>query len=329
MLYNNASLTNSLELDSFPRIFTQEAVNSIEMIPIRKREFTEQYIVPLENSYQYMIENNMNFNDFIEELTETHMLDVDSLVYSLRPFTIYTNEDVKYLAASLKEEGYPVYLHTDPYSYEAQVIDQVCETCIANNTTEYFDAFAKYILNEDDYGIGASAQDGLTGLLNTMGDIVRHTGVGAAQDWLDKNVTDFADSKKTAYRFNSDTGKTETYQATVRNGAIMDKIKNNSIVKKLGLDNSDWFKNATGDMVNDIRNRGTTWATDKMQSFLGIDPNKPFNFGQVIDNIGQKISSVTSRMTGSSPQQQGILSALLNKLIALKNRLMKMMNGGR
>lgn len=330
MLYRNIDLVGAFDLSSLPRISIDEIVdiNHMDLIPIRKRELSEEYIVPLENSYKFITENNVSFEEFLEVLSESHMIDVDSLVFSIKPITIYTNEDVKCLAASLKEAGYPVYLHNDPFSYESQVLDYICNECLETNSTKPLDQLITYTLNEDFSDTAAAT--GIDGL-NSFFDTMRHAAVNAFKGHIDDKIGKYIDSTETGKVLDPQKGIVDS-TITHRNTKIMDKVMNSPIFKNRFWDFSDKSQNKDawsiiGTGVEDIRRQAVNFLGDAPQKLLGLDPSKPFTPSQLISAIGAKLSNLKNRLTGSPPQQQGLISALINKLVALKNKLVQMISG--
>lgn len=326
MFYGADDLRGGIPLSSLPRLASNEAVNYIDLVPVRYSRRLGGKIITLEDAYNYMRRHSVDFDTFLEEVSSSNSLTSNNTYFAVQESSVYTNNTIKDIYMSLEEHNMPVYNYVNHNSREYKLINFICEECIRENSTELLD-----ILMED--GI----LDVFSGIFNQGAEQVRSGTREKLGNFIDNKVGNFfgIDRTEKRYRFDDKTGKSVEYDANIKNAGLSDKL--HSWADKLGNKVQSVFgtnivknnPNATNSIINhvgstlaDMREGLGKGVLNQLENLVGIDPNRPFDIRQVINTIGERINNLRTRGSAGG----GIMTSLINKLIALKNQLMKALN---
>lgn len=327
MLYSTERLRGAISLNSIPRILANEAVDYIDLVPVKTSKRLGYKIIALEDAYKYMNRNAKNFDSFLEEITYVNSIPPGNLAFSVRPSSLY-NTIIQEMYINL-QETMPIYLSVNKDSREYKLINYLCEECINLNSTDpmnfILNEFLSSFLGGASKGAGDAATDGFMGLVNNLGEKARSALVTAGQNQIDDffgKHLGLDTTEKRAYLDND--GSIKSKEVTVRGGGIKNKVANSSFFNSdFWKRNPNWRKTAVefvSDAGQDIRKSISSGAMDLLQNVVGIDPNRPFNLENMIDAISNKVSSLRQTISGNG--NPGLINTIINKLIALKNQLL-------
>lgn len=333
MLHTAEELRGGIPLRSLPRILPNESVNYVDLIPLRYSRRLGSNIVSLEDAYRYMTYHNTDLTSFVEEVSHVNSLDYSNMIFSVQPASIYTNSVIREMYINLQEQNVPIYLQVDYNSREYKFFDIICEECIRQNSTKLFDQ----IFNEGFFsGAAEGAENGVldmfAGIANAGLEKVRSNYLDRGGEYLDQKIGEKLgiDKQEKIRPYDPKTGGPGAEKTiVVKNAGLMDKIKGWKIWNKGPLKNNPNFvqgaQNFLTSAFSDVREGLSRGVLDQIQNLVGVDPNKPFDIRQVINTISNRISNLRSR-PGSGG---GVLTSLINKLIALKNKLVSALGGRR
>ena len=329
MLFTAEDLRGGIPLNMIPRIYSNEAVNNIDYIPVKTSKRLGYSIVSLEDANQYMISHATDFITFVENVSYINSIPYNHLAFSVKPSSVYFNHNIKKIYTKLQEQNIPTYIHIDYNTNEYKLIDMICEDCIQNNSIELLDIFQEGIMDSISNGFGeGSAEVGANFLGSIFNGIIGKTGQ-SVRDSIQKKIdsTIFGrmgmDTTKSTHELNKDTGKIEEKTYIDKFGGMKDKIMNSSIMQKLAKDHPNIAGNiASGitTIAKDAREAIGQGAMDFLQNAIGLDPDRPISFENLMNAITGAINKFRGR-PGSSGNQ-GIIQSIINKLIQIKNQLL-------
>ena len=163
--------------------------NFIGFINVYENKTVDRNLVDLEEIYQYMQDNNKEIDEVLQELAEYNDLDISSFGFTVRPSSIYFNEEVSDLATDIFTSDIPIYFKSNFNTKEYQYLDSICEVCEQEETEDYLD-----IINEGIFSGGVinglkRASGGLArGTINGFVNGARSGIVKGTEQTLDRNI---------------------------------------------------------------------------------------------------------------------------------------------
>lgn len=328
MLFTAEDLRGGIPLNMIPRIYSNEAVNNIDYIPVKTNKRLGYSIVSLEDANQYMISHATDFVTFVENVSYINSIPYNHLAFSVKPSSVYFNHNIKKIYTKLQEQNIPTYIHIDYNTNEYKLIDMICEDCIQNNSTELLDIFREGWFDSAMQGAGEGAAEVGTNFLGSIFNGLIGKSGQALRDSIEKKLdsTVFGkmgmDKTRTEYSWNKDTGQREEKTVVDKFGAMKDKIMQSSIFQKLAKNHPNIAGNIADGAVQiakDAREALGQGAMDFLQNAIGIDPNKPISVENLMNAITGAINKFRGRAAGNN---QGIIQSIINKLIQIKNQLL-------
>jgi hypothetical protein len=303
MLFNTRENTKSvLEEMSYLPIDegTDSETEQLSLFKIYERPNTDQYMINVEEGFQFCHENNIGFDELIEKVSEMNRICEADICYSIRPSTICMNEEAHSLYKSLIKEGKEVYARVNQNPLAKAFGDKLQEAVETDNS-EAIDA----IVNEGlgDFfagvkrGIGQGVKDtaqgtlavGLNAAKNAVSSGVRTAGEGAARRRLDS----FAPTQ------------------AIQNFAQAHGVGGEGL-EAVG-DFVNGMKRSLAGTVGDLANGGAGAVADKLRDMLD-------QVSQKISFFGRKLASGDYDQNKKSLFQKG-LDALNRLKEAIMNKL--------
>lgn len=338
MYYSTEGVRGKQSLRLLPRLMPNEAVNYIDLVPVRTSKRLNKNIISLESVHRYMTNNAIEFNTIIKEISNINMIDTNSIIFSVQPASVYLNEDIKDMMSSLMEYNIPIYKEYNPNTLEYKLIDTVVNECIRIQSLKPLDILNEDWFNFDNYANGA-ANGGLQGAMSLGADLLqgvfgntvnqfRNSTVDSARKLIDDKIGGFfGDAKKDQYYLDPDTGEKKVKQVTVHNANLEKKLGDSKFMNNSFFKNNPNIKKKVVGFVSGLAGNAREGVTDtiinKAQEFLGIDPDREVSVPNLINALTQRISRIRSQ------PNSGFLNQLINKLVAMKNHLVSVFNGRR
>ena len=303
MLFNTRENTKSV-LEEMSYLPIDEGADSeteqLSLFKIYERPNCDQYMISVEEGYRFCHANNIGFNELIEKVSEMNRICEANICYSIRPSTVYLNEEVYDLYRSLITEGKEVYPVVSQNPLVKAFGDKLQEAVETDNS-EAIDA----IVNEGlgDFfsgvkrGINQGAKDtamgavsvGLNAAKNAVSSGVKSAGEGAARRRLDS----FAPTQ------------------AIQNFAQAHGVGGEGL-EAVG-DFVNGMKKSLAGTVGDLANGGAGAVADKLRDMLD-------QVSQKISFFGRKLASGDYDQNKKSLFQKG-LDALNRLKEAIMNKL--------
>lgn len=303
MLFNTRENTKSV-LEEMSYLPIDEGADSeteqLSLFKIYERPNCDQYMISVEEGYRFCHANNIGFNELIEKVSEMNRICEANICYSIRPSTVYLNEEVYDLYRSLITEGkevYPVVSQNPLVKAFGDKLQEAVETdnseaidAIVNEGLGDFFSGVKRGINQGakDTAMGALAV-GANSVKNALSSGVKSAGEGAARRRLDS----FAPTQ------------------AIQNFAQAHGVGGEGL-EAVG-DFVNGMKKSLAGTVGDLANGGAGAVADKLRDMLD-------QVSQKISFFGRKLASGDYDQNKKSLFQKG-LDALNRLKEAIMNKL--------
>lgn len=322
MIYSETQSGSKNILYDLEFLDESESYKSIPELNLMESKRLNQNILSLEEVCEYLNSDyNMTISDIIHEVSSINGVDPNTIAFSINPSTLYENEDIFYLMESLYDNGFSIYKRYDPYSNISQGINCFIEACIESNSLKPLDILEECIFNEQELGSFSDYRQNEP----SSADIAKATvkmGAKMALNHVIGTGVDYAAHKLIDSRETDSHGRERT-------------IKHGKIYKPLGINSEDdgfkkFFVDST---INTAKNAVTDVATTKVEQLIskGYSILRGGN-SQAQSQMVNKLDNATymlQRDMHSNPKKRGFFQRIIDKLIALKNKILEVLLGKR
>ena len=336
MLFTSDDMKEPIDLDSFETLPIDESVSELAGYPMNKTE-TGKHVIALEGAIRYCDRVSCGIDDMIVGISEENNIPVNQIAFSVQPVSLYLNDVYNEVCSTLNENGFEVFINTMPYTVEANLIETAIQTCLDEGNTEALDLL-DMALTEGWSDIKEGLKRGfISGVGRTAasamrtagGAIIDGTKVGIAKggsNLINKRIfgaLDRVDPNRTERVYNSATGQYEDRPSVIRNARVTDFMRNHGVT-------SNNLHSMVNSSLDEIRRSASNEVVSKLMNGLSGISSHVRSPDQMINAINRNLNFYGQRYGSGQgePGQRGVITKVLDKLRALRDKLIAKFRGG-
>lgn len=294
MIYTTQDMSDNIELE---RLSEEENEQYIQLIPIVESTHYGVNIINIENLLSFAENSILDFDEILDEVLYTNKLNINEIAFSVKPSSVYLDENVQYICSVIKENNIPLLLKNDDNSYENLLLNSLCLEC-------------EELESDEPLSI-------LEGELSNIGhDFGRRVVVGTARSVKKGVESGLAKSiDRNTFGRLLDTRDSSTNKIT-RNGRLTNIFGHGDNI----------FKDISDDVLDNIRKDASQTGVEAIKYKLIPMLNAVKKKLGYYQEKEKQYSAVHPQMVH---QKRSFFSRILNKLRALRDKILAILRGGR
>ena len=294
MIYSKQELSAEPKLE---RLLEEEVESHVQLIPVVESKHYGMNVVNIEDIISFTENSVLDFDEVLNEIVQSHQLDINNTIFSVRPSSVYLDEDIQYICSIIKENNLPLLLKNNDNSDEDLILNSICLEC---EQTESLDSFS--LLEGELSKIGHDF--GRTVVRGTARSMKKGLESGLAKS-IDRNTFGrLLDSRD----------------------ATTGKITKNGRITNLFGHGDNVLKDISGDVLDNLR---------KDASEQGVEAIK-YKLRPMLDAVQKKLGFYKEKereYMETHPQapmrKRSLFGRILDKLRALRDKILAILRGRR
>lgn len=297
MIYTTQDLIPEVSLE---KLLEEETESYIQLIPIiESTHYERMNIVNIEDLISFSENSALDFDGVLNLVAHAHNIDLSNLAFSVKPSSVYLDEEVKYICSIIKENNIPLFLKNDDNSDENLLINSLCLECEQTYSDEPLSLLEAYLDEE-----GAAA--------TLISSVKKGVKSGLAKT-IDRNTFGrILDTKDPT------TGK------VTKNGRLMKHFGHGDNV----------LKDIAGDVTDNVRSGASMAAVEKLDKAVGMNSTNKYSLRSLLNAVQKKLGyyqdqqqAPAASIGGDPTKKQSIFARIIAKLKALKDKILALLRG--
>lgn len=134
MLYTEVEMGNNNVVNVLDVLEQDENNKTITDICVKESKRLNTNLINLEELCEFVINNNINFDSLVEEVSYLNGIDLNTISFTVYPITLYENKEIYNLILELQEEGKDIYIISEPRSEIAYAFDLIIQECLKTDS---------------------------------------------------------------------------------------------------------------------------------------------------------------------------------------------------
>ena len=299
MIYTTQDLVPEVSLE---RLLEEETESYIQLIPIIESSHYEGInIVNIEDLIAFTENTTLDFDEVLDQVTHAHNINLSNLAFSVKPSSVYLDEEVKHICSVIRENNIPLFLKNDDNSDENLLITSLCLECEQTYSDEPLALLEAYL---DEEGAAATLISSVKkGVKSGLAKTIDRNTFGRVLDTKDPN-----------------TGKV---------------TKNGRLMKHFGK-GDNVLKDIAGDVTDNVRSGASMAAVEKLDKAVGMNSTNKYSLRSLLNAVQKKLGYYQDQAQQQSPaastggdptKKQSIFARIIAKLKALKDKILALLRG--
>lgn len=279
MLFQTNSLAPAmLQLERLP--IDEASRPHLDEITLVESEKLDKKVLSLEKTLHYCDETYSTIDDVLFEMANRHHINERDIIFSIKPQSVYFNEEVNGMVRYFLKEDIPFCLSCNMASREGRLLSELCTLSESMGSTEPIDLLLDFDFfneNQDDAYNGTIGEaTGIGGALRGFGSVLKR-GVRVG---MQKGAEKFVDKKVF--------------------GTFLDSKDNNGNMVKNGRLSKIFGKGILSDFAGSVSDEIRSGLSSNIVRAIGKGAMSPQN---LIDAIKSKIRYFENRMDEESKDE--------------------------